>query len=61
MKYEVENVHSSSMLLNTWTVTIFASLKYSDKVLCNTLKVESVIHNRVNGFTRIGSSMVEQT
>jgi hypothetical protein len=61
MKYKVENVCSSSMLPNIWTVAIFTSLKYFDKVLRNTLKVERVIHNRIKGFTRIDGSMVEQT
>jgi hypothetical protein len=61
MKYKVENVRSSSMLPNTWTITIFTSLKYFDKVICNTLEIEGVIHNQVKEFTRIGNSMVEQT
>jgi hypothetical protein len=59
MKYRVENVCSSSMLFNTSTMTIFASLKYFNKMLHNTLEVESIIHNQVKEFIRIGVSMVE--
>jgi hypothetical protein len=61
MKYRVENVCSSSMLFNTSTMTIFASLKYFNKMLHNTLEVESIIHNQVKEFIRIGGSMVETT
>jgi hypothetical protein len=61
MKDRVENVRSSSMLPNTWTMTIFASLKYFNKMFHNTLKVENIIHNLVKEFIRIGGSMVETT
>jgi hypothetical protein len=59
MKDRVENVCSSSMLFNISTMTIFASLKYFNKMLHNTLEVESIIHNQVKEFIRIGGSMVE--
>jgi len=40
-------------------MTIFASLKYFNKMLHNTLEVESIIHNQVKYFIRVGGSMVE--
>jgi hypothetical protein len=42
-------------------MTILASLKYFNKMLHNTLEVESIIHNQVKEFIRIGDSMVETT
>jgi hypothetical protein len=49
------------MLLNTSTMTIFTNLKYFNKMLHNILEVESIIHNQVKGFIRIGGSVVETT
>jgi hypothetical protein len=59
MKDKVENVYSSSMLFNTSSITIFTNLRYFNKVFHNILEVESIIHNQVKGFIRIGGSMVE--
>jgi hypothetical protein len=62
MKDKVENACSSSMLFNASNMTIFfTNLKYFNKMLHNTLEVESIIHNQVKGFIRIGGSMVETT
>jgi hypothetical protein len=48
-------------IAKVWTMIIFTSLKYFNKMFHNTLEVESIIDNLVKEFIRISGSMVETT